>query len=75
MFWYNKIVVELDLIQHHIRFAKSSDARYHLSQQNKSDVALGLIQQVFNVRFVAAHVRPEDRHKRYLRLKARFPSI
>ena len=58
MFWYNKTLVEFDLVQHQISFALSSDVRlsfaspsnqHHLSRQNKSDVGLILIQQVLNV--------------------------
>ena len=56
MFWYNKTLVEFDLIQHQISFAWSSDAglsfifRHHLSWQSKSDVGVGLIKYLFNVR-------------------------
>ena len=56
MFWYNKTVVEFDLVQHQISFTWSSDVRLSFASpnitctlQNKSDVGLGLIQQLFNV--------------------------
>ena len=47
MFWYDKTLVEFDLVQHQISFARSSDARLSLYPQNRSDVGLGLIQQPF----------------------------
>ena len=60
MFWYNRTLVEFDLVQHQINFAGSSDVRLSfaspniISLQTKSDVGLGLIQQVFNVRHFKA---------------------
>ena len=56
MFWYNKKVIEFDLVQHQISFAWSSDVRLSFASpnitchgKNKSDVGLGLIQQLFIV--------------------------
>ena len=58
MFWYNKTLVEFDLVQHQISFAGSSDATLSFASpnitcpgKNKSDVGLALIQQVFNPSF------------------------
>ena len=61
MFWYNKTVVEFDLVQHQISFAWSSDVRLSFAspsitctRQNKSDVGLGLIQQLFIIVYLLA---------------------
>ena len=56
MFWYNKTLVEFDLVQHQISFAGSSDVTLSFASPNitcpgktNPDVGLGLIQQVFIV--------------------------
>ena len=55
MFWYNKKLIEFDLVQHQISFAGSSDVRFSFSSPNiacPSKIHLmldfGLIQQVLN---------------------------
>ena len=55
MFWYNKTLVEFDLVQHQISFAGSSDVRLSFALpcftypgKKNIDVVLGLIQQAIN---------------------------
>ena len=46
MFWYNKTLVELDLIQHQISFARSSDVRLSFASHNITFILRGLFHDI-----------------------------